>query len=476
MKASRFLYLLLALCLVVSLAPGVRAETADDAKLEQALIEACQYRQTCDLSEFNMTIEELKPVFFRLLNSGKLPSYVSNDLHYSYNPDTMKVVSFTPKAEPADENAISTYEEAIAQVLDKCVFDGMQDWQIALSIHDYLITHSVYDESLVKNTAYSLLVEGTSVCAGYARAYQELMTRAGIECLYVSSEKMNHAWNLVKIDGKWYHVDVTWDDPSPNIAGFARHTYFLATDEEMASGDKPHYDWETDITCTDTRFSQSFWREVKSPIIYENSDVCYLVRVDEHMSHIYRREEAANKETLIYKEEKYSLDIGHGTYLYEHHGLTLREGRLWFGSMSKVLSVKTDGSDLQTHYTNTGNTYIYGCFAGENALELTLNDHDGKGTAHSVPLTPTADHKCTFTRTVTEPTQTEAGYTLSKCSCGLEAKSLSTAPSQWALENIDSPTAGSAAEEKNDRKFVLTGIVVAFILIRLFFRLFKKKK
>lgn len=81
-------------------------------------------------------------------------------------------------------------------------------------IHDYLVEHVVYDEnSKVNQSAYSSLIYNSSVCAGYARAFQYLMNQLEIPTYYCSGTSfVNHAWNIVYIDGRYFNVDVTWND------------------------------------------------------------------------------------------------------------------------------------------------------------------------------------------------------------------------------------------------------------------------
>lgn len=452
MKLRRFSSFMLALCLTVCVLSGVRAE-APAPTLEQIIIDACRYRQEADLSGLNISADAFQQTFDQLFAEGKLPWYTTNDYQYTYNTDTGVIFTFTPLSKPMEDSALTAYEEKAAQILDVCVKEGMQQWQIALAIHDYLIVNGAYDSTLEKNTPYDLLIEGTSVCAGYALAYQDLLQRAGIDCRYVISEPMEHAWNLVCIDGNWYHVDLTWDDPEPDTEGYVSHRYFLLTDQQIAEGDKPHHDWQTDITCTDTRFSDSFWKDVSSAVCFESSDVCYYSRTEDLLNRIYIHQESTGKETILYKEDSEYIDIGYGNYLYEHQGLTLREGRLWFCTMTRVFSMKTDGSDRQTHYQKTGNVHIFGFHAGEDALELTLNDHDGNSTKDTVSLSPTDSHKCTFTRTVIAPTEEAEGYTLSRCDCGLEAKSVPTP----AIPPVSTPDPEKTITDIKDRVLNLFG-------------------
>ena len=98
-------------------------------------------------------------------------------------------------------------------------------------LHDILIERVEYDKGADKNqSAYSALVDGKSVCAGYARAYQYLMQRAGIHCFYCTGYAgQDHAWNIVGLDDGYYNVDVTWDDTEGG-----QYDYFNKTDEMYA--------------------------------------------------------------------------------------------------------------------------------------------------------------------------------------------------------------------------------------------------
>lgn len=148
-------------------------------------------------------------------------------------------------------------QDAFTAMRAKGYNSGLNDAQKALMIHDWLITRSEYDYDNFKKgsmpltdfLAYGPLVNGKAVCAGYASAYCLLMNAAGIPTVIVSSS--SHAWNLVHIGGKWYHVDVTWDDPyvegagSYRSTGYLMHRYFLVSDSTVKSiGKDDHSSWE----------------------------------------------------------------------------------------------------------------------------------------------------------------------------------------------------------------------------------------
>ena len=128
--------------------------------------------------------------------------------------------------------------------------DG-SDYEKELYLHDTLIKNVIYDRDYAEEqNAYSALVNGRAVCAGYASAFEYLLMRAGIESYYVvgKSHGVGHAWNLAKIGGQWYYVDPTWNDPqmkdenqnliespySPHYAYFNITTEMLTQDHDLS--------------------------------------------------------------------------------------------------------------------------------------------------------------------------------------------------------------------------------------------------
>lgn len=105
------------------------------------------------------------------------------------------------------------------------------DYQRERYVHDILAERVEYDLNGVMNqSAYSGLVTSRTVCAGYSRAFQYLMQQMGIPCYYCTGYAgQDHAWNIVRIGGEYYNVDVTWDDTAE-----LTHDYFNKSDAEFA--------------------------------------------------------------------------------------------------------------------------------------------------------------------------------------------------------------------------------------------------
>ena len=108
-------------------------------------------------------------------------------------------------------------------------------------MHDWLVDNVEYEQSLTGSNIrniYGAFEEKQVVCEGYAKAYKYLLDKAGIENIIVVGYGTNskgstedHAWNYVKLNGKWYAVDVTWDDPiivgGGKLSDKNRYNYFL---------------------------------------------------------------------------------------------------------------------------------------------------------------------------------------------------------------------------------------------------------
>ena len=129
----------------------------------------------------------------------------------------------------------STVPGKVKQIADECMQKaGSSDYARALWLHDWLISNADYDTTDTYFYADGVLLHGAGVCQSYALAYEMLLRAVGVESLYVTgdaiigSDTESHAWNLVKLNGKWCHVDCTWDDP---IGGEETRVYFGLTDE-----------------------------------------------------------------------------------------------------------------------------------------------------------------------------------------------------------------------------------------------------
>lgn len=132
-------------------------------------------------------------------------------------------------------------DEAIDNMLKTHIKQGMTGFEKEVAIHDALVQHVdyyVYKDinsiPAIKHTAYGALIDKEAVCDGYAKAFKLLLEQCGITNVIISgkTENENHAWNLVELGGKYYHVDVTSDKLNDN-GKHVIHTYFNLTDKQI---------------------------------------------------------------------------------------------------------------------------------------------------------------------------------------------------------------------------------------------------
>ncbi|WP_010245757.1 dockerin type I domain-containing protein [Acetivibrio cellulolyticus] len=120
-------------------------------------------------------------------------------------------------------------DSTIEFIVSKLTNTDMTDDEKEKLIHDYILTNIEYSEDDIYGNPYSALCYGKTKCDGYAMLTYKMLKAAGIENIIVTNE--NHAWNVVKINDKWYHLDTTWDDSREKDNGF--YKYYNLTDAEI---------------------------------------------------------------------------------------------------------------------------------------------------------------------------------------------------------------------------------------------------
>lgn len=145
-------------------------------------------------------------------------------------------------------DGLPTVSEKVDGIIAEVITAGMSEKDKALALHDWLTDHAYYDLTYSYYDEDGVLLYGTGVCDSYSKAYKILLDRIGIDNFRITGEAINqsgvresHSWNVVKIDGEWTHIDVTWDDPidpgNPNSnlqkSGNEQHLYFMVSNRVM---------------------------------------------------------------------------------------------------------------------------------------------------------------------------------------------------------------------------------------------------
>ena len=180
--------------------------------------------------------------------------YKSNgELTLKYNKNTATIKAHREKL-----------DSKVGTILSQIIKPNMTDYQKELAVHNYLVENCEYNMEGVNNdqinsesfTAYGALCMGVAVCEGYSKAASILLNRSGVETKIVLGESkgVGHAWNMVKIDGDFYHIDITWDDPYQiGKKSGIMYNYFNLTDSDISldhQWDKNEYE-----ACTATKYN-----------------------------------------------------------------------------------------------------------------------------------------------------------------------------------------------------------------------------
>lgn len=162
--------------------------------------------------------------------------------------------------EKDNPSGLSDYDrdiyDAAKKVLDQVLEDGMSDYEKEKAVYGWMVGNVDYDwthQNAMKETPresftpYGGLVNQLAICLGYATSFQLLMDLAGVECITVvgaaHGSMSDHGWNMVRLNGEWYCVDVTWDANARESVGLGLKNwqYFNITSDEMADS---NHQWD----------------------------------------------------------------------------------------------------------------------------------------------------------------------------------------------------------------------------------------
>ena len=163
--------------------------------------------------------------------------WVDSSLYYYMNGSgivTSLTVYFNGTANNLKQSQ-QNFEKAIAPLIN-LASSLPEDAQKVKLVHDYLTNTIQYvSGSQYNQSAYSAIVNGQTVCAGYAHAFQYCMQKLGIPAAYIVGYAGEaHAWNLLQLGGEYYCMDVTWDDPLGNPPTTYYYDYFNITDAQIS--------------------------------------------------------------------------------------------------------------------------------------------------------------------------------------------------------------------------------------------------
>ena len=438
------------------------ASTYDAAALEERIISGFkEYSTSIDVSDLGLLIDDARNGAISDIISAH-PEIISvAGYTYSYYPSSGLVATLSVSYSTNAETEQQELDTAIKEVDSKVDITGMTDEEIVLAYHEYLTSSVAYAyEAYLSNSLgseheydmYGALVNHSVVCQGYAETMFYFLKRAGLPCAIASSKNINHAWNIVKIHGNWYHIDATWDDPVWDVPGKSLHTYFLVSFDTMNKNTLTNHTKDrTDMvisvqsgdaytSATDTTYeSGKFWNGVEKVIFYNDG---YWYSIGEGNSNKnyqinkYKYSTGANQTLYSGSATWYANDAGR-YYEGQFGAIYIQGSILYFTTPDAVNKIDLSAStinatevvNIRSKYSKGNNIYAIGeqegklVYAVSASPSLTRTKDSTDSTKYNKDYDEYAidvciSHKWDAGVVTKEPTYTSTGtkkYTCTNC-------------------------------------------------------------
>lgn len=182
---------------------------------------------------------------------------------------------------------IAEYEELLKEIADKVPKD-ITDIEKLLFLYDYIALNFEYDTELKEEShdAYHFLKNKMGVCDAYSKTFNKIIEGLGIPTAQAISDIDTHAWTIVKIGEKYYHIDSTWADPTPDMSGLVNHSCFLKSTSAFPTNQSGygHREWYLkekflglNVECEDNTYDNGYiWNDAVTPFGYYNGEYYYI--------------------------------------------------------------------------------------------------------------------------------------------------------------------------------------------------------
>ena len=271
--ASLFLSFTVTFC--ASCLPAAASD--DRMEIREYIKEAFySFSASVDVSEYEIEPSELAELFVGVIKDDPYLFFVDPRLSYTYIKGGY-VLTLKPKYTMSQSDALEAIEFCRNRIgeIAEMTLGMMGELEKVLFFHDYICSQFSYDSEHESANMYSFLSTGRGTCQGYAHTYAALLRRVGIETAFAASDTISHIWNLVRLEGEWYHVDLTWDDSGSGVS--RRH--FLCSD--ALAERRGHKDWYSvsDIRCLSDKYSDYDF-DLVGHGVYGTGDVDHNGRLD----------------------------------------------------------------------------------------------------------------------------------------------------------------------------------------------------
>ncbi len=207
----------------------------------------------CDYDECIKDVEDISNNQILLSNINSFVHPYNNFSSIATKFDSLGIVELTINKQYSDKQ-IKELKLKSEEIIKNVVGTTSNSVDIIRKIHDYIIINTKYDSdrsdlhkvNYSSDIAYGPLIEGYGLCGGYSDAMSIFLDYYNIPNFKIISE--NHAWNAVKINNKWYHLDLTWDDPiTTSGKDVLKHDYFLINTQKLYELESIQHNFDKEV-------------------------------------------------------------------------------------------------------------------------------------------------------------------------------------------------------------------------------------
>lgn len=237
--------------------PNYSSQT-DEA--EKRIINALEaYETEVDISDCDISKDDINEIVTSIIEENAQLFYVNRKYSISYGRLSEDIISVNFSFIYNDSELdikVNDFKSRVNMILNE-IQDSGDELDIIHLCHDYIVENYSYDETMGSSDAYNMLLTGKGTCMAYTALYGYILRQYGIENTVVKSSQLNHIWNAVQLNGEYYNVDVTWDDPIGGNVFSTSHKYLMKSDEYFEAND--HEGRSSSVDCTSKLYDKYNW-------------------------------------------------------------------------------------------------------------------------------------------------------------------------------------------------------------------------
>jgi hypothetical protein len=217
-----------------------------------------EFSFTCS-TKYNNCINDVKSIS----NDNVTLAAINNFVHpyNSYENVVLNISSYGKIKVTVEfiynDEEIDEINEYIDDFIANNINSDMSDYDKIKAFHDYVINNTKYDTNTIdeygninvldkSHTAFGLIKNGKAICGGYTDIMAIYLSDLGINNYRIATE--DHVWNFLNLDGVWYHLDLTFDDPvASDNNQYLLDDYFLISTEQLLNLNSSEHDFNQDI-------------------------------------------------------------------------------------------------------------------------------------------------------------------------------------------------------------------------------------